>query len=71
MEGITVFPITSVLSVASVRARLKTNDATGFKETSEVEINKITTIHGTRLNKNTGEASYKNLIRSIMYHMSS
>lgn len=61
MESITVCPITSVLSAASVRVRLKANDATGLKETSEVETDKITTIRVTRLNKKIGEIAEKEL----------
>lgn len=44
MESITVCPITNVLSTASVRVRLKADNATGLKEISEVaekELNKI------------------------------
>ena len=61
MESITVCPITSVLSTASVRVRLKADNATGLKEISEVEIDKITTIRITRLNKKIGEVAEKEL----------
>lgn len=61
MESITVCPITSVLSAASVRVRLKANEATGLKEIYEVEADKITTIRVTRLNKKIGEVTEKEL----------
>lgn len=59
MESITVCPITSVLSTASVRVRLKADNATGLKEI--VEIDKITTIRITRLSKKIGEVAEKEL----------
>ncbi len=59
MQSITVCPITSVLSAASVRVRLKANDTTGLKETSEVETDKITTIRVTRLSEKIGEVAEK------------
>ena len=61
MESITVCPIASVLSAASVRVRLKASGATGLKETSEVETDKITTIRVTRLGKKIGEVAEKEL----------
>ncbi len=61
MESITVCPISSILSAASVRVRLKANDATGLKSTSEVETDKITTIRVTRLNEKIGEVAEKEL----------
>ena len=61
MESITVCPITSVLSTASVRVRLKADNATGLKEISEVEVDKITTIRITRLSKKIGEVAEKEL----------
>lgn len=61
MESITVCPITSVLSTASVRVRLKADDSTGLKEISEVEVDKITTIRIARLNKKIGEVAEKEL----------
>ena len=61
MESITVCPITSVLSTASVRARLKAGEETGLKETSEVETDKITTIRATRLSRKIGRVAEKEL----------
>lgn len=61
MESITVCPITSVLSAASVRVRLKANAATGLKQISEVEADKITTIRVSRLNDKIGEVAEKEL----------
>lgn len=61
MESITVCPITSVLSTASVRVRLKASEETGLKETSEVETDKITTIRATRLSGKIGRVAEKEL----------
>ena len=61
MESITVCPITSVLSAASVRVRLKANNVTGLKAVSEIEIDKITTIRISRLSEKIGEVAEKEL----------
>ncbi len=61
MESISVCPVTSILSAASVRVRLKANDATGLKEISEVETDKVTTIRVSRLREKIGEVADKEL----------
>ena len=61
MESITVCPITSVLSTASVRVRLKATEETGLKEASEVGTDKITTIRVSRLSGKIGRVAEKEL----------
>ena len=61
MESVTVCPITSILSTASVRVRLKANDITGLKQVSEVETDKITTIRAIRLSDKIGQIAEKEL----------
>lgn len=61
LESVTVCPMTSVLSAASVRVRLKANAATGLKEPSDVETDKITTVRVSRLSAKIGATAEKEL----------
>ena len=59
IESLTVCPLTTVLSVASVRLRLKPNAETGLKELSDIEIDKVTTIRKNRVSAKIGTVSEK------------
>lgn len=59
IESLTVCPLTTVLSVASVRLRLKPNAETGLKELSDIEIDKVTTIRKSRVSAKIGTVSEK------------
>ena len=61
LESVTICPLTSVLSTASVRVRLKANAATGLKEPSDVETDKITTVRVARLTTKIGEIPEREL----------
>jgi mRNA interferase MazF len=61
LESVTICPLTSVLSAASVRVRIKANAATGLKEPSDVETDKITTVRIARLTTKIGEIPEKEL----------
>ena len=59
IESLTVCPLTTVLSVASVRLRLKPNAETGLKEPSDIEIDKVTTIRKNRVSAKIGAVTDK------------
>jgi mRNA interferase MazF len=61
LESVTICPLTSVLSAASVRVRIKANTATGLKEPSDVEVDKITTVRVARLTTKIGVIAEKEL----------
>lgn len=61
LESVTICPLTSVLSAASVRVRIKANTATGLKEPSDVEADKITTVRVARLTTKIGVIAEKEL----------
>jgi mRNA interferase MazF len=61
LESVTICPLTSALSTASVRVRVKANAATGLKEPSDVETDKITTVRVARLTTKIGEVPKKEL----------
>ena len=63
LESVTICPMTSVLSAASVRVRIKANAATGIKEPSDVETDKITTVRVSRLSTKVGEIADKELVK--------
>ena len=54
-----VCPLTTMLSVASVRLRLKANAETGLKEPSDIEIDKVTTIRKNRVSAKIGAVTDK------------
>lgn len=59
IESLTVCPLTTMLSVASVRLRLKANAETGLKELSDIEIDKVTTIRKNRVSAKIGAVTDK------------
>lgn len=61
LESVTICPLTSILSAASVRVRIKANTATGLKEPSDVEADKITTVRVARLTTKIGVIAEKEL----------
>ena len=63
LESVTVCPMTSVLSAASVRVRIKANAVTGLKVPSDVEIDKITTVRVSRLSTKIGDIAEKELAK--------
>ena len=63
LESVTICPLTSVLSVASVRVRIKANAKTGLKEPSDIETDKITTVRVVRLSAKIGEVEEKELLK--------
>ena len=63
LESVTICPLTSVLSAASVRVRIKANTATGLKELSDVETDKLTTVRVARLTTKIGAVAEKELMK--------
>lgn len=63
LESVTICPMTSVLSAASVRVRIKANATTGLREPSDLGIDKITTVRVARLTTKVGEVAEKELIK--------
>ena len=63
LESVTICPMTSVLSAASVRVRIKANVTTGLKEPSDVEADKITTVRAARLTTKIGVIAEKELAK--------
>ena len=63
LESVTICPLTSVLSTASVRVRIKANTVTGLKVPSDVEVDKVTTIRVARLTSKIGEIADKELLK--------
>lgn len=59
IESLTVCPLTSTLVTASVRVRLKANAETGLKESSDIEIDKISTIRKSRVTSKIGMVAEK------------
>lgn len=66
MESVTVCPLTSVLSAASVRIKIKPTAASGLSVASDIEADKITTVRLARLSTKIGELSEKQLIQLNM-----
>lgn len=63
MESLTVCPLTTFVASPSLRVRLNADEATGLKEKSDVEIDKVTTIRKSRITKKIGEVPEKALLK--------